>query len=199
MPKRHTNKEEVRAYYETHNEELSALSKHFNIPVRTLSFWAKEEGWKKGGAIEGIAVEVLQKDLVKKEFGSVLLKESQNLKEQIRYNLGDTAFKIDSMILENLLDESTEKLLLSAMSLKVIQNNITLTALLAKDELLRLKSRSEEKGMPDPMVVAAAEKVQKMFIDMKTSIFGKEVLNTQENELDLQNLSDAELNALLNS
>ena len=51
---------------------------------------------------------------------------------------------------------------------------------------------------PDVMVVASAEKVQKMFLDLKTAIFGKDALvSTSDNEVDFENMSEAELNALL--
>ena len=72
----------------------------------------------------------------------MLARESERIKEKIRYNLGDTAFKVDSMLLENMLEDSTQKLLLGAMSLNYIQQNITLSALIARDELLRLKAKS---------------------------------------------------------
>lgn len=196
MPKIHKNKEEIRAYYETHTESLSDLSKRFKVPLRTLCYWSKSQGWKKAAAIQNIAVEVVQKDIVKKEFGTILMRESESIKEKIRSNLGDTAFKIDSMLLENMLEESTEKILLGAMSINYIQNNIALATLIAKDEMMRLKQATENK--PDVMVVAAAEKVQKMFLDMKSAFFGKDVvLNTSSKSLDFENMSEAELNALL--
>ena len=166
--------------------------------MRTLNYWILTEKWQKASALNGITQEVLSKDLVKKEFGTALARESERIKEKIRYNLGDTAFKVDSMLLENMLEDSTQKLLLGAMSLNYIQQNITLSALIARDELLRLKAKSVDADKPDVMVVASAEKVQKMFLDLKTAIFGKDALvSTSDNEVDFENMSEAELNALL--
>ena len=166
--------------------------------MRTLNYWILTESWQKASALNGITQEVISKDLVKKEFGTALARESEIIKEKIRYNLGDTAFKVDSMILENMLEDSTQKLLLGAMSLNYIQQNITLSALIARDELLRLKAKSADTDKPDVMVVASAEKVQKMFLDMKNAMFGKDALAiTNNSEVDFENMSEAELNALL--
>ena len=194
----HKNKDLIKAYYETHNEEAKEVAKRFEIPLRTLNYWILTESWQKASALNGITQEVLSKDLVKKEFGTALARESERIKEKIRYNLGDTAFKVDSMLLENMLEDSTQKLLLGAMSLNYIQQNITLSALIARDELLRLKAKSVDMDKPDVMVVASAEKVQKMFLDMKNAMFGKDALAiTNNSEVDFENMSEAELNALL--
>lgn len=194
----HKNKDLIKAYYETHNEEAKEVAKRFEIPLRTLNYWILTESWQKASALNGITQEVINKDLVKKEFGTALARESERIKEKIRYNLGDTAFKVDSMILENMLEDSTEKLLLGAMTLNYIQHNIALSTLIARDELLRLKAKSADTDKPDVMVVASAEKVQKMFLDMKNAIFGKDALAiTNNSEVDFENMSEAELNALL--
>lgn len=194
----HKNKDLIKAYYETHNEEAKEVAKRFEIPLRTLNYWILTESWQKASALNGITQEVISKDLVKKEFGTALARESEIIKEKIRYNLGDTAFKVDSMILENMLEDSTEKLLLGAMTLNYIQHNIALSTLIARDELLRLKAKSADTDKPDVMVVASAEKVQKMFLDMKNAMFGKDALAiTNNSEVDFENMSEAELNALL--
>ncbi|MDY2584287.1 hypothetical protein [Helicobacter sp.] len=194
----HKHKDLIKAYYQTHNEDSKEVAKRFEIPLRTLNYWILTEKWQKASALNGITQEVLSKNLVKKEFGTAIARESQRIKEKIRYNLGDTAFKVDSMLLENMLEDSTQKLLLGAMSLNYIQQNITLFALIARDELLRLKAKSTDMDKPDVMVVASAEKVQKMFLDLKTAIFGKDALvSTSDNEVDFENMSEAELNALL--
>ena len=194
----HKNKDLIKAYYETHNEEAKEVAKRFEIPLRTLNYWILTEYWQKASALNGITQEVISKDLVKKEFGTALARESEIIKEKIRYNLGDTAFKVDSMILENMLEDSTEKLLLGAMTLNYIQHNIALSTLIARDELLRLKAKSADTDKPDVMVVASAEKVQKMFLDMKNAMFGKDALAiTNNSEVDFENMSEAELNALL--
>lgn len=194
----HKNKDLIKAYYETHNEEAKEVAKRFEIPLRTLNYWILTESWQKASALNGITQEVISKDLVKKEFGTALARESEIIKEKIRYNLGDTAFKVDSMILENMLEDSTEKLLLGAMTLNYIQHNIALSTLIARDELLRLKAKSADTDKLDVMVVASAEKVQKMFLDMKNAMFGKDALAiTNNSEVDFENMSEAELNALL--
>ena len=194
----HKNKDLIKTYYETHNEEAKEVAKRFEIPLRTLNYWILTESWQKASALNGITQEVISKDLVKKEFGTALARESEIIKEKIRYNLGDTAFKVDSMILENMLEDSTEKLLLGAMTLNYIQHNIALSTLIARDELLRLKAKSADTDKPDVMVVASAEKVQKMFLDMKNAMFGKDALAiTNNSEVDFENMSEAELNALL--
>lgn len=193
MPKIHANKNEIKLYYQTHNEEAKEVAKKFNIPLRTLSHWISTEKWIKGQAIEGITAEIINNKLINKEFGTAIYKERERIHNKIRHNLGDEVCAVDEMILNNLLQESTEKLLLKAIGLNYIQNNIALSAIIARDELLKLKGLSDlNPNKAEPLVIASAEKVQKTFLDLKNAFYGKDVLISNES-VNLDNLSDEEL------
>ena len=78
----HKNKDLIKAYYETHNEDSKEVAKHFEIPVRTLNYWILTEKWQKASALNGITQEVLSKDLVKKSLALCLLENPSALKKR---------------------------------------------------------------------------------------------------------------------
>lgn len=201
MPKIHAKKEEIKAYYETHNESTKEVAEKFGIPIRTLTHWISTEEWVKGRAMAGIIEETLSKNLVRKEFGSALRLEALRVKNQMRENLGGLGLEIDEMVLNNILEDSTDKLLLGAMGLNYIQKNIALSAIIARDELLKLKSISDQNpSRAEPLIIASAEKTQKIFVELKNAIYGKDFTQESTNKSeDLSGLSNAELEAILNS
>lgn len=190
------NKQEIKIYYQTHNQSPKAVAQIFNISYRTLMDWIAKEGWEAGSAIKGVSESNLRGELINKEFGSVIAKKSEDIKRSIKANLGDESHKIDAMILNNMLDSSTEELLLQAMTSNFIQKNLALSAVIAKDELMKMLSlRQEDKA--EPMIIACAEKYQKMLIDMQNTLFGKEPIIKEEGNANLEELSDRELLDLL--
>ncbi|KAA6234348.1 hypothetical protein FMM56_00925 [Campylobacter sp. LR264d] len=194
------NKAEIRIYYESNRKSAKEVAKYFNISYRTLMYWVKNEKWEKGKALKAIEPEVINNDLLKKELISVLDNESIKIKQKIKENLGEVCNEVDETILNNLLDASTDKILIEAMSVNFIHKNIALSAILAKDELMRI-IRLKGDNKYDLAVIAGAERVAKIFLDLQTAIYGKDAvnlsaLNAKNNNL--ENLSDAELLALLN-
>ncbi|PZT48177.1 hypothetical protein B6S12_04985 [Helicobacter valdiviensis] len=190
------NKQEIKIYFETHYQTPKAVAELFNINYRTLMDWINKEGWEAGSAIKDIPQKELQGELIKKEFGSILSKKQEDIKTRIKQNLGDEAYKIDSMILNNMLESSTEELLLGAMSANFIQKNLALSAMIAKDELMKMVNlRVEHKA--DPMVIACAEKYQKMLLEMQNALYGKAPMIKEENTASLEELSDRELLEML--
>lgn len=168
------NKQEVKAYFETHNAEPKEVARLYNIKYRTLMYWIKEEGWERGKALQNLPTSQIQKNLVKTEICSALEANQRIIKEKIRQNLGDCANSINALVLNNILDSSSEEMLLQTMSANYIQKNIALSAIIAKDELMKMvRLRREDKG--DPMLIACAEKVNKIFIDMQNALYGKEI------------------------
>ncbi len=190
------NKQEIKIYYQTHNQSPKAVAELFNISYRTLMDWIAKEGWEAGSAIKGVSEKNLAGELIQREFGSVMAKKSEDIKRNIKANLGDEAYKIDEMILNNMLNSSTEELLLNAMTSNFIQKNLDLSAVIAKDELMKMLAlRQEHKA--DPMIIACAEKYQKMLIDMQNTLFGKEPMLKEEGNTSLEELSDKELLEML--
>lgn len=191
------NKNEIRLYYETHLQGVSECARRFKISARTLRHWIKSEGWEKGAALSGVKdSQALQGEVIKREFGNIMQVTHDKLKGQIRQNLGTYTKDIDSIVLDNSLDCSTDELLLQAMSLNYIQKNIALSTVIAKDELMRLVLARKDK--PDPMLIACAEKVARLFNDMQSAFYGKDVVLKRENEAsDIENMSNDELDALI--
>lgn len=192
-----TNKAEIRAYFETHNQTPKEVAARFGISYRTLAHWIKSESWERARALQGVKAEVVRDELLQKSLGSVLDTGANKIKRQIRANLGSLAGELDAMILNNLLDSSTDEILLQAMSSKFIQSNIALSTIIAKNELMVLMQ--DKGGSGDPMVIACAEKVAKMFADMQTLLYGKEpaITKIEARENTLESMSEQELLALI--
>lgn len=185
------NKLEIKIYYETHHIKPKELAKMFNVKYRTIIEWINKEGWEEAKTLKQIPKEAVQGELLKKEFGTAMQLASQKTKQAIKENLGDEAYEINAMILDNMLDSSTEELLLSAMNANYIQKNIALSAIIAKDELMKmLRLRRDDRA--EPAIIACAEKVNKLFLDMQFALYGKEV-PTDNIINDYENLSTEEL------
>ena len=191
------NKAEIRAYFETHNESPKEVASHFGISYRTLAHWVKQEGWERARALQGVRAEVVRDELLQKNLGSVMQTGASKIKRQIRANLGSLAGELDEMILNNLLDSSTDEILLQAMSSKFIQSNVALSTMIAKNELMALMQ--VKGGSGDPMVIACAEKVAKMFADMQVLLYGKEpaITKLEAWQNSLESMSEQELLALI--
>lgn len=190
-------KNEAKIYFLSHNESIKEVASKFNIPYRTFAHWVATEKWEAGSAIAGIAEQHLQKDIVKKEFGSVMQVIANDTKNQIKRNLGDDAFLVDEMILNNILKDSTDKILTNAINLNYIQKNIALSAVIARNELLKMLKLAKA-HQADPTIIAAAEKVQKIFLDLKDSSFGKNYVPKDEKEsINYEELSNEELERIL--
>lgn len=186
----HANKKEVEIFYKTHNLSIKEVAKHFNISYRTLAHWAKAGAWEAGSALENVAPVTL----LQAKSDKLIDLSTKTMQRQIKQNLGELAFDVDSLVLNNLLESSTDEILLKTISLNYIQKNIALSAVIAKDALLRLIA-SDVSAKDQPIVVACAEKVAKIFSDMQGNFYGKEArINATQN---VQNMSVNELFALL--
>ncbi|NDJ26369.1 hypothetical protein DMB95_00145 [Campylobacter sp. MIT 12-8780] len=194
------NKDEIRAYFEMNDENAKQVALKFDVKYRTLAHWIKSEGWQRAKAIKPIKAEVLRDELLQNELFSVQNAKKEQLKGLIKSRLStQSTTKLDQLVLDNLLEHSTDKILLEAMSVNFIQKNIALSALIAKDELLRMQ-RLKREDKSDPLIIASAEKVAKIFLDLKTCLYGKEhIIIENHSNTDLSQLSNAELNALLAS
>lgn len=189
------NKAEIKAYYQTHDASAKEVAKIFNVAYRTLANWIAKEQWEKGSAIKSIQAEVLSDSLTNHRLSTFIGSKKQELKAQIASNLNTQ--ELDSMIVDNLLESSTDELLLKAMNLNFINKNILLSAMIAKDELLRLVAYNKG-GKPDPVIIACAEKTAKMFESLKISLYGREVTRERENiDNDFTKLSTQELLSMI--
>lgn len=188
------NKNEIEIFYKTHNLSIKEVASHFGISYRTLAHWVKTYGWVAGGAVESI-VET-NNPIVTKGINEVLDVAKVKIKNQIKQNLGSVVSEVDNIVLDNLLESSTDEILTKTMTLNYIQKNIALSAIIAKDRLMRMASTQDDPKL-NPIIIACAEKVAKIFSDMQTSIYGKEISSKNTDE-EIQNLSLDEINRLLN-
>lgn len=188
------NKDEIKLYYQTHNASTKEVAQHFNVSYRTLAHWIKSEGWSKVEVLENS--QTLKNELVQENIHSVLDIAKAKLKNEIRMQV-DTS-NLDRDTLYNVLDSSANEMILKALGITFINANIAHAAVLAKDELLKYNTKRMHNDKPDPMFIACAEKVAKIFSDLKTSVYGKtiNVENTQENEI--EKMSTDELLRILN-
>ena len=193
------NKNEIRAYFELNTDSPKQVAARFKISYRTLMHWIKNEGWVRGKARACIEPQVLSNELLKKEFASVRAISSENIKQGLRANLSPSC-ALDELVLNNMLEQTTEKLLLDVVSLDFVQKNIALSALIAKDELMRAVALRDE-NKPDFAIVAAAEKVNNIFTNLGLSLFGKAAFekNVKLGENDFEKMSEAELLQLYNA
>lgn len=195
-----SNKDEVKLYFESNNDTPKVVAERFKIKYRTLMHWIKSEGWERGKYQREIKTELVADELLQKEHFSIQNATASKIKRQILENMGAEASKVNEACLNAMLDETSDKLLLEAMSLNFIQKNIAQTCLIAKNELLQLIEQKQN-GKADAMIIAAAEKLQNMFSNLQTTIYGKEppkqALQVDENT-DFSKLTNAELLAIIN-
>ena len=189
------NKNEIEIFYKTHSLSIKEVATHFNISYRTLAHWVKSEKWVAGSAVECAQKEV-SVSVVQDSIDNVLDVTRSRLKMAIKNDLGEVANKIDSLVLENLLESSTDEILARAMSLNFIQKNIALSAVIAKDRLLRLAQNTQGDTRADPTIIACAEKVVSIFDKMQSAIYGRTPLSVSQ-EKEVKDMSLQELNALL--
>lgn len=191
----------VRLYYETHDIGVKELSKHFSLQYRTVLNWVKKEKWQRAKGLKDVFEADIKKSLVKKEFGTILDSTSKKIQEKLISNLGESLYDVDELVRKNTLETVSDELLLKAMGVSFLQKNMTLGALIAKDELLRMLSLRQE-HRADPMLIACAEKyvgilqsLQKSFYSEKESFLKLNALN--DSAIELENLSENEILELL--
>ncbi|WP_233705877.1 DUF1804 family protein [Helicobacter felis] len=197
MPAAYKNREEIRAYYETHDTTLKEISEKYGVSYRTLTRWRVAGDWRAKRAIEQVQVEVIRDDLSKQGLNTFLGAKKQEIKQAIRENLKD--IDVEPGVLECITEASSEDILLRAMSLHFINKNMLLAAIIARDELLKMLEDAESKK-GSALIIAAAEKVAKMFSELKISLYGKESLlptqSAQQN--DYSKMTTQELLAIAN-
>ncbi|WP_066387093.1 helix-turn-helix domain-containing protein [Helicobacter himalayensis] len=189
------NKNEIKAFYLTHNLSIKEVAEHFKVSYRTLAHWVKSEKWEKGGAVKDIPTK--ENPIFKENANKVLNIAQIKLKNEINSKLVD--IELEDTIRANLLESSVDEILVQVMSLNYIQKNIALSAVIAKDSLLRLQAYNQREPKPqnEPLIVACAEKCANLFINMQNALYGKNISNEKDNINDLSNLSIAELKLIL--
>lgn len=189
------NKDEIKVYYQTHDSSIKDTAAHFDIPYRTLAHWVKQEKWEKCKSIHIQDNKTLQNHIVKSNINEVLEVAKIKVKKELKQQIGEV--HIDEITLNNVLDSSSDEILMKALGISFIDKSMAQSALLAKDELLKLNAQRLENPKGDPMFIACAEKVVKIFSDLKVSVYGKNINIQTQNTNDLENLSTDELLSMI--
>ena len=187
-------KRQVEIFYKTNKITISQVAKRFSIPYTTIQTWIKNENWKCGEAIQNI--DTTKKEVVIRNFDVVTKTAKDNIKQEIEQNLGENAYNIDKVILDSLLNESSETLLLQAMSLNHINKTLAINAMIAKKAILDLQARDVNTESHKLALIASSEKVNKIFIDLKESLYGD--MKQTNQTLDYSDMSDAEILEIIN-
>lgn len=185
----------VEIFYKSNNTTAKEVSKKFNIPYTTIKTWIDNEKWESGSAIKDI--ETTQQEVVTNNFTLVTNTAQNNIKKEITQNLGSISYEVDRVVLESLLNESSESLLLQAMGLNHINKSLALNAAIAKNALLELSLNNDHSTQNNMAIIACSEKVSKIFNDLKVSLYGKDATTSNQEITNYEELSDTELQALL--
>lgn len=189
-------KAEVRAYYESRPVSLEQLAKKFNIKLLDVKHWAKD--WVPCAAINEVQEEVLNDSLTKHHLGTLLNTKKEEIKTTIKQNLN--RLNVDPLVLECIAEESSEALLLKAMNINFMNKQMLKAAIIAKEELMKMAKCSLDQESPNPTLINAAERVVKIFSDLKISLYGKEVtLKVQQVNNNIKEMSTEELLEIANA
>lgn len=191
-------KKQVEIYYKTNDTTITNTAKRFNIPYTTLRGWVESEKWVAGSLITNI--ETTNNEVLKENYDLVTKKAKESIKREIESNLDILAFDLDKQVLDSLISESSETLLLRAMSLDYINKTLIEAGVIAKNALRRMNMDESNlhKMEHNAMITACSEKVTNIFTKIKDSIYGDIKTTNQSGELDYSSLSDAELLEIIN-
>lgn len=184
-------KKQVEVFYKTHNMNAGQVARHFGMPYTTLKAWVEKGNWIAGEAINDIEID---EETINKNLDAVAKCAQEDIKKQIARNLGGDAFSLDSVVLQTLLNESSEAILLQVMSLNHINRTMAQNAALAKKALIDLQLMDNGAPQSKMAIIGAAERVNKMYLDLKETLYGKDITQTNGgNVMDYSQLNDAEL------
>lgn len=189
-------KKEIEIFFKSNNTNLAETARKFNIPYTTIKTWAKDEGWEAGIACKDL--ESTNAEIVRENFNLITRKAQDRLKQEIIDNLGPVAYDVDNIVLNSLMQEASESALIQAMSLNHINKSLALNASIAKNALLELNATSDGSMQSKMAIIACSEKVSKIFNELKTSLYGREITIAQNSSNDLTEASDAELLEIIN-
>ncbi|GAA8599643.1 hypothetical protein HpDR66_13270 [Helicobacter pylori] len=169
---------EIRAMYETHGLSINALSKKYGVSVSLIRKFKIRDKWEKK-KITNEASTVLKDKLTMDKMGLFLDTKKEEVKEALKQSLEN--LDLDPVVVEAIAETSSDELILKAMNTAYIKKQILFCAIVARGELIKMIKRAGG-GMKDNInIIVAAEKVSKLFIDAGFSLFGKEQIQTIEN------------------
>ncbi|ADU83923.1 hypothetical protein HPLT_07730 [Helicobacter pylori Lithuania75] len=189
---------EIRAMYETHGMSIIALSKKYNVSVSLIRKFKIRDKWEKKRISNEVSA-VLKDKLTTDKMGIFLDTKKQELKENLKKSLEH--LDLDPVVMEVIAETSSDELILRAMNAAYIKKQILFCAIVARGELIKMIKKAGDKVKDNINIIAAAEKVSKLFIDAGVSLFGKEQIQIIENKEDnnYRQMNMSELIALANA
>ncbi len=197
---------EIRAMYETLGMSIRELAQKYKMNEANLRYIKMRQKWQKRRITKQLEEkgikEILGDKLTEKNMDLFLDTKKEEVKETIKQSLEH--LNLDPIVLEAITETTSDELLLKAMNTAYIKKQILFCAVVARDELIKMIKRaslsSNEKD--SSIIIVAAEKVSKLFIDAGVSLFGKEqiiqVLETNNNN-NIEQMNITELKALANA
>lgn len=189
-------KEKIRLYYETHLIAPKEVSKIFNVNYRTLMIWIKNEKWKQGKALEKAGTKNIKQELLKKEFGSILHLNKEQIKQNLKDNLNPKDYEnLDSFSLDDILEGLSDELIFKMLNVEFLHKEMMKTALIAKEELLRMRFLRKENQI-NPAIISCAEKYNNILGNIQKNLYDDKILSKTLNnplEKEIESLSTEEL------
>lgn len=190
-------KKQVEIFYKSNETTIAIAARRFKLPYTTIKTWVDNEGWVAGSALQNI--ETTNAEVIKENFNLITKKAQDSIKQEIITNLGELSLDVDKIVLNSLISESAESVLIQAMSLNHINKALALNASIAKNALMSLYANADDSMETKLAIIAGSEKVSKIFNDLKTSLYGKDVTINHNINKDVSEMSEAELLEIINS
>ncbi|MDO4674898.1 hypothetical protein [Campylobacter sp.] len=164
--------------------------------------WVRREGWQRNKLVEGVLQRDIRTDLLKKEFGTRIDMASRQIKQNITRNIDDLrefqSLSVEEFNLE--IEKISDQVLSAALNAEFIHKNMLESFLYAKHELKRMAALREG-HKPSPALIAMAEKIINMLSNIQKSLYSKDILDralsVEDDSIDMEKLSEAELKKLL--
>lgn len=191
-------KEKIRLYYETHLISPKETAKVFNVNYRTLMIWIKKEKWEQGKALEKAASKNIKQNILKAEFGSILHLNKEQIKQNMKENLSPKDY--ENINLDEILDGLSDDILFKILNVEFLHKEMMKSALIAKEELLRMRLLRKE-GQINPVIIASAEKYNNILSSIQKNLYDDRILSKALNnplEKELENLSNDQLLKIIN-
>lgn len=191
----HKNKEEIKAYYETHFLSPKEIATFFDMPKRTIYEWISKEGWEIGKSIPKEPIN--PNELIKDEFGTRLSKAKNDLKDKIKNNLINSG--ISEIIAEATAKKTSDNMLLQAMSMEFLDTKATEALLISKNAFEKFANANINNPSAQAKIIAMSKNMVEMYSSVKSTIYGKNpevsinIANINSTDSEIKKLSDKEL------
>lgn len=168
-------KKDVKAYYETHMDDPKEVSSRFDVPVRTLRSWIKEEQWQMGYYITGKTLGNVKKEIAKNEVAKAMDVVKSEVVKEVRKELEAQARKgeLDYLLDDEYIGNVSANLVFDAMSEGYMDEEMIKTMLIARN----IFHTNVSLNAKNPANMNLASQYMTMVMNAKKSIHGTEPTN----------------------